>query len=286
MRKPTKITTVIATYNNQKSIDKCLSSLFQNQNPNLFQNKIIIIDNHSKDKTVEFTKKKYSSRVKILQNDSNRGFASAVNQVIQKDFKERNPDCFFLLNPDAWLEKKCLSLLTKEFRQNKSADIISPKIKNQAGKTIFRGGKIRWLDFKAVHCFSKNCQPDYITGASMLIKSKVFSKIGFFDERFFLYYEDADFCQRAKKGGFKMKIIKKAVAYHNESQSSSSEIKNHHLVKSGALFFHKHSPLFLKPYFWLIFYLRLIYHNFSGKKEVKEGLLKALEQIRNQKSRS
>ncbi|MFW5884791.1 MAG: glycosyltransferase family 2 protein [Patescibacteria group bacterium] len=283
MKKPVKITTVIVTYNNQKSIDKCLSSLVFNQNPDTLQNKIIVVDNHSKDQTVEFVKQKYASRVKIMRNNSNRGFASAINQVIQKEIKGRKPDCFFLLNPDAWLEKNCLPLLIKEFIERNSSDIISPVIKNQNKKVVFQGGKIKWLNFKAVHCFSENCNLDYITGASMLLKSDVFSNIGFFDERFFLYYEDVDFCRRAKKAGFKMKIIKKAITYHNESQSSSSKTKNYYLVKSGALFFYKHSPFLLKPYFWLIFYLRLLYHSFSGKKEVKKGLIKALKQIQQQK---
>ena len=119
--------------------------------------------------------------------------------------------------------------------------------------------------------FTKEVQ--YLSGCCLMMRKEVLEKNGFFDEKFFLYYEDADYSLRAKKNGFDLALAKNAICFHKESQSSNSKTKNHHLVKSGMIFFKKHYPKPLLPYFYLVLFLRIFYHRFfSRKKEVYLGL--------------
>ncbi|MFO7806862.1 MAG: glycosyltransferase family 2 protein [Candidatus Moraniibacteriota bacterium] len=259
---------IVITYNNQENIQKCLNSILNNAKCLKSATKIFVIDNNSRDKTVSIIKRKYKNQaVKLIKNKANTGFAKAVNQGIKKALKQDFFSNILLINPDTQLKKESLKQLIKE---TKRFDIISPKIKHPQGTTLFESGELNWLKMKATHSNKK--KPDYLTGACLLIKSSVFKKIGFLDESYFLYYEDADFCLRAKKAGFKLKTLLNTTIFHTESHSSNSKTKNYHLVKSGLIFFHKNYPSYLKPYFWAFFYLRLLYHQFSGKKEIKKAL--------------
>jgi GT2 family glycosyltransferase len=75
----------------------------------------------------------------------------------------------------------------------------------------------------------------------MMVRKQVFEKIGFLDERFFLYYEDADFSSRSKKAGFENLIVPDAKIEHMEKSENNSEKKIYWLVLSGLIFFRNNS---------------------------------------------
>lgn len=290
-----KLSIVIVTYNNQKTIKKCLASILNSDLTNINLN-LIIIDNNSSDKTISSVKKFFSSGpiadhpffagYFLVANKSNLGFAKAVNQGLKLAQEKTNPDYFFLLNPDAYLEKKCLRTLLKSSSLKKSTQSLkSPLIINLKNKKPwFSGGKLSWLKMRTKHLSDNNQSTDYLTGCALLIPKEIVQAIGFFDENFFLYYEDTDFSLRSKQAGFSLEIIPSALAYHQESYSFKSitdkqkngpsfELKNYYLSMSGLYFFYKHYPRWGKIYFWLFFFLRLIYHSlFSGKVEVARGI--------------
>ena len=89
----------------------------------------------------------------------------------------------------------------------------------------------------------------------MLVKKEVFKKIGLFSEDYFLYYEDADFCVRARKNGFECMVIPNAKSTHFEKSESDLSNKLYWLVISGLIFFEKNTPKILK--FWVRPYLHL-----------------------------
>ena len=90
-------------------------------------------------------------------------------------------------------------------------------------------------------------QSEFLTGCAMLIKRDVFEQIGFLDEAFFLYYEDADFSLRARKAGFSAWVVPEATVIHLEVSQKSSQ-KPYFLVLSGLIFFARHTPAYLRPY--------------------------------------
>jgi hypothetical protein len=269
-KKDFKLAIIIITYNSENTIEKCLKSI-QTQN---FPGKTIVIDNNSTDRT---WKKLTRLNIVKVKNSTNTGFAKSVNQGIKLAIKNFKPSHFFILNPDAYLDKNCLKKIFQTLptgrqvsQKNPEIGLITPKIKDaKTKKTIFTKGQINWLKMSTSHSSAKNAREDYLTGCCLLIKKAVLDKIGGFDERFFLYYEDADFSLRAKKAGFKIETVDDAICYHNESSSSDSKTKTYYLVKSGLIFFHKHFPWPIRiPYFWPIFWLRFFYHTLISKKEL------------------
>jgi GT2 family glycosyltransferase len=104
---------------------------------------------------------------------------------------------------------------------------------------------------------------DYVFGAAMLIRRSVFERIGLFDERFFLYLEDLDFCLRAQSAGFSLLFVPDAHVWHSGSASTAHNpaARNYHLVKSTVGFLRKHTPsMLIVPVlsFWMLVYLRAI----------------------------
>jgi len=118
----------------------------------------------------------------------------------------------------------------------------------------------------------------------MLIKKDVFKKVGLLDERFFLYYEDADFSYRARKSGFKLKIVSDAIVYHFE-KSSESLNKIYYLVFSGIIFFRKNANWAIRIYIEAYLLARKIKNKYDliRNPEDKEKILvqKAYREIKN-----
>jgi len=266
-----QLSILIITYNSQDSIEGCLKSI-QKQN---FPADILIIDNASTDDTWKMVQSLKTPDTTLIRNEANRGFAKAVNQGMKLSQKKLNPSSFLLLNPDTTLEEKCLKNLSAELSSDERLGLLSPIIKTQKNnQVIFKKGQINWLKMNTSHNSSTEAKNDYLTGCCLMIKKAVLDKIDGLDERFFLYYEDADFSLRAQEAGFKIKTDSRATCFHQESSSSDSDTKTYYLVKNGLLFFQKHfswpARLF---YFWPIFWIRFFYHTLiSRKKPVIKGL--------------
>ncbi len=270
---------IIITYNSQNQISNCLKSIEQCAIDNEMEKKIIIIDNNSTDSTLKIIQSG-NFDPEIIANKKNIGFAKAVNQGIKLAIEKIGADFLLLLNPDATLSKQCLSTLLKSWKEEKRIGAMSPLIIDPTDKKPwFSGAKINWLRMSTNHNIHPSSKTDYLTGCVLLLSKNTIQRVGHFDEAFFLYYEDADFSTRIKKAGLSLVIEPKAIAHHEESQSSTPSTKNYCLVKSGLLFFRKHYPKLLLPYFWTIFYLRYFYHQNISKKEI---VIKALQDFKKE----
>lgn len=255
--KMTKIFVIILNFNGGRDIIECLNSLKRERA------EIVVIDNGSFDSSLAMIKKNFP-KVKIIENNKNLGFAAGNNIGIRHAFK-RGADAFILLNQDTIVEKDFLEPLLRN-----QADIVGPVIKfKRRGKWIYDyGGKINWLIGRTSHQESLtyinsarlprrlNFQnPDYISGCAMLIKRPVFEKVGLLDERFFLYFEDADFCQRAKKAGFKIGVEPKAIIFHKLIEGKEkSFFQIYHLMRSNLIFINRYISFWKSPlaylYWW------------------------------------
>ncbi len=241
-------------YNGKETIKKCLDSVFYSDYPNF---EVVVVDNDSRDGSFELAKNLYS-KFHFIKNTNNSGF-SAGNNIGIRFALEKMTDYVFLLNNDAVLEKDTLLKLI-EASEKESAGIFSPIIYTRENRIWFAGGKIKWLKMKAVHenpSQEKKCpyETGYVSGCSMLVKKEVFKKTGLFSEDYFLYYEDADFCVRAGRNGFKCMVIPSAKITHFEKSESDLSNKVYWLVISGLIFFEKNTPKIIR--FWVRPYLHL-----------------------------
>jgi hypothetical protein len=249
-----KVFVIILNYNGKDTIKSCLDSVFCCDYPNF---EVVVVDNDSKDGSLELAKNLYS-KFHFIKNEKNIGFSGGNNIGIRFAL-EKIADYVFLLNNDATLEKDTLSKLIASAEKEK-AGIFSPLIYACDNKIWYSGGIIKWAQMRNVHAsqLPKGDDPystAYVTGCAMLVKKEVFKKIGLFSEDYFLYYEDADFCVRAKKEGFDSMVVPTAKITHFEKSELDLSNKIYWLVLSGLIFFKKNTPLYLKfitnPYLYL-----------------------------------
>ncbi len=184
--------------------------------------------------------------VVVDNNRINRGFAGGVNVGIKKALAKKATH-ILLINPDIKFAKTAIYSLLKV-----DSDIVSPVLKFiRDGKEILDyGGKVNWFLGRTTHNENIRGKVDYVSGACMLIRAEVFRKIGLFDQHYFMYFEDVDFCLRAKGAGFKVLVDKKTFVDHKiaEHKFSSNIAKKEYLIKSNEYFITKWVPWHFK---WL-----------------------------------
>lgn len=250
-----KVFVVILNFNGAKTLQNCLAAVFQSDYPGL---EVIVVDNNSTDGSLEEARIKYS-KAHFIKNSKNVGFSKGNNVGIRYAL-EKFADLVFILNNDTVIEKTTISDLVRTASMNKRIGITSPVILGSDNNSIwFAGGKIDWNKMRTVHETEKLSSlpysTQYLSGCAMLVKKEVFKEIGLFDERFFLYYEDADFSLRARKAGFDLIVDPSAHIRHLEQSNSENTSKTYWLVLSGMLFFNIHASFVRK--LWLYLYTAL-----------------------------
>lgn len=250
-----KVSIIVLNYNGGEFLKNCLKSLSAVSYPDL---EVIVVDNGSSDGSFETVSDFYPDAVAI-KNEKNLGFA-AGNNVGVRYAMENGADYVLLLNQDTEVEPDFLQKLIDVAENNPKAGILSPLIFwKRTDKVWFSGGKVNWLNMKSIHLTDlKKGMPyesDFITGCSILIKREVIEKIGSLSEKFFLYWEDADFSFRARKNGYLAMVVPESVIYHFEAYSEPAGNKLYWLVYSGLIFFQRNAESWAK--IWISFYYRI-----------------------------
>jgi GT2 family glycosyltransferase len=264
-----KITSIVVNWNLRDETIRCLTSLEMSKYPC----RTIVIDNGSSDGSAETIRETFPT-IEIISLPTNIGFARACNIGIQQILRERQDDFVFLLNNDATIHPLTLTKLIQSALTNPRAGIFGPKVfyRHPPQKIWYAGASRRRGVLAAVtpgrnesDCgqFDKVSAVDYVFGAAMFIRMSVFEKIGMFDDRFFLYLEDLDFCLRAQLSGCSLLFVPDAHVYHIGSASTSHNLRfrRYHQVNSSILFLQKHLPkLMILPasLFWTGVLLRMI----------------------------
>lgn len=256
----TKIAIIIINWNKPDLTIQTINSVLKINHHN-FKYQIFLVDNGSSDNSLVSLQKKFkdNNQITIIGNHSNLGFVggnnSAIKRILKQDF-----DAILLLNNDVLVDPDFLENLTKKLPKY---SLLAPKIyfapgleyhhdrytKKQQGHVIwFAGGQIDWDNIYGSHIGVDevdqgqrdqiNDQVDFLTGCCLLVDRQVFETIGFLDNKFFMYLEDADFCQRAKKAGFKIAYIPDSKIWHINSGSSKigGDLQTYFLSRNRLLF--------------------------------------------------
>lgn len=252
---------IIVNFNSGKTLVKLIDDLIKvREIRSNLDIHIVIVDNNSDDSYLRSLRPLDPSTsgksdfpslgmtVRMIKNKKNLGFAGGCNVGI-KYALENNADSVLLLNQDTVIESDFLLPLI-----NNSAHLIAPVIKFKRGNNWIYdlGGIVNWWIGRARHLEIVERPPlaemqgvalkiDYISGCCILVKREVFEKIGLLDERFFLYFEDVDFCLRAKRAGFKIAVESKSIIIHELIEGKQKSIFHKwHLLESNFLFINKY----------------------------------------------
>jgi len=284
----------LLNFNGKKNTLDCLESLVNIRKDNL-RVSIVIVDNASKE---EFDLKsrvfKNMSPV-VIRNNKNLGFSGGHNVSIKYSL-ENEADYVLILNNDTYVDKDFLTELLKTADKDKSIGILVPKIyfapgsefhkdrysKEEIGKVLwYAGGEINWenvigcnrgVDEVDREQYDKVEETELATGCCMLIKKDVFERIGVFDDKYFLYYEDSDLSIRAKNKGFKIVYVPKSIIWHKNAGSaggSGSVLQDYYITRNRLLFGFKYAPIRSK----LALFKESLFLLFRGRPWQKRGIV-------------
>lgn len=236
-----KVAVVILNYKVKYLVLKCLSSIEKSSYPNLV---IVVVDNDSQDGLRDCLN--VSDNLLFIQNKDNLGYAGGNNSGIREALKQQ-ADFIFILNPDTTIESNTIEKLVEGIKRNQ-ADLANPKIYFAGSRKLwFAGKRMDLANVIASHIgvdqedagqYNQERIINDVTGGALLVSVKVFQKVGLFDERYFMYYEDSDLAMRAKKAGFKAVYVPSAIVYHRNAQSSGlgSSLQDYFITRNRMLF--------------------------------------------------
>ena len=214
-----KVFTIIVTFNGINWIEKCIQSLINSS----IKTNIVVIDNGSNDGTQNLIKT--FKEIQFIQAEENLGFGKANNLGIKLAL-EQGADYLFLLNQDAWVEHNTIENLIKIDKPNKDIGIISPLHLNGEGNAIdklfsyciapsINNQSNFYFSDLVTNQVKEVYSVNFINAAAWLIPKHTIEKIGLFDELFFHYGEDENYCQRANYHDLKIIFVPESKIYHD-----------------------------------------------------------------------
>ncbi len=258
-----RISVVVVTYNSSSEISTCLAALLPTCASLLRE--VVVVDNASQDGTPNVVQQ--SPGAVLIRNRTNEGFAAAVN----KGFERTSGEHVLVLNPDVIVNLKALEVLSRELDANAKYAAVGcrmmcsdgtpqasarrfPTIASFVGRLLLTNSVARrfrlscefghWTDFTmSSHGLTA---VDWILGGCMLIRRSAYETIGRLDEKYFLYYEDIDWCFRARLRDWRVGFTSNAEVVHAYRRSSSHLRLRNSLIgvhlKSASRFFCKYVP--------------------------------------------
>ena len=270
------ISIIIVSWNVRSLLEQCLRSIHRNQysafniqsapNPEhrILNTEILIVDNASHDGTVEMLRAEFPA-VRVIANSANLGFTRANNQALAL----AQGRYLFLLNPDTELRADALQKMFEYAEQNPRVGIIGPQLFYGDGSiqssrrrfptrvTAFLESTIlqQWFpqnrtltQFYMRDTRDDETQPvDWINGSAMFVRRQVYDQVGGFDEAFFMYSEELDWCRRAKNAGWQIVYLPSAQITHYEGKSSEQ------VVAQRDIYFHSSKIRYYNKYHGVFF---------------------------------
>lgn len=228
-----KISVILVNYNGGDYNDNCMMSVFASTIKERLE--VIVVDNGSTDGSLEDLEARWGEdgRVHILPLEQNYGFSRANNEGIKWALAQGRK-YFLLLNNDTEIEADTIELLEACYRETEG--IVVPKVLYAdrpetiwcAGGTfsrIIRKAAQRGLNEIDKGQYDKSCNCDFANGCCMFLSDKIIDKLGFLDERFFLYYEDTEYSLRAEKKDVPVRYCAEAKIYHKVNGSTKGNEK-------------------------------------------------------------
>ncbi|PIE33327.1 hypothetical protein CSA56_12210 [candidate division KSB3 bacterium] len=248
-----KLLIALVNYNTTELLVKCLDSL-ESQHLDV-DYRIVVVDNNSPDGGADQIREAYPE-VTVLCNSQNGGYAKAVNQAI----REFNSDYILLLNPDIEVKPGSLERMLAFMNTTPDAGIIGGKLLNPDGTLqyscrtfytlpiilyrrtflgkLFPNSKILTRHLMQDWDHQSVREVDWMLGACLMIRRNALREVGLMDERFFLYFEDVDWCYRMKKWGWKVYYVPQAEMVHHHQRQSAQGFINKTLTYHITSMFH------------------------------------------------
>jgi GT2 family glycosyltransferase len=273
----TKLSIIVVSWNTKPAILDCLRSIGEFPPSVTFE--IIVVDNASIDGSVAAIRREFP-QVIVLANGENRGFAVANNEGIA----QAKGQYLLLLNPDTIVHRGALDSMVYFMDENADVGVCGPLLLNSDGTIqrsvrrfpgfraalyrntflqsagFFRGQYRTYMMSDFAH--DRTMDVDQVMGAAFMTRRSVLDRIGLLDERFFMYYEEVDFCRRAKHTGWRVVFLPQARITHVGGASSDQAPVSIDVMRLTSLiaYFRKHRGILVTAAFNSVFKPAILLH--------------------------
>ncbi|MEM7233132.1 MAG: glycosyltransferase family 2 protein [Planctomycetota bacterium] len=285
------VSVVIVSFNTKDLLRECLQTL--NDRAGKVSYETIVVDNASNDGSPQMVSEEFPDAV-LIRSDTNLGFAGANNLA----FKSARGRYVVLLNSDAFPEPEALERSVTYMDQDPSIGLGGARLVGRDGSwqpsarmfpsllndfLTLSGLAAKYPESKFFGRFDRtwanqdqSAEVDWVPGAYSIVRRDLLEKIGYFDENFFLYYEEVDLCRRIKKKGYTVQYWADVVVVHVGGESSRT-VKRLTMsgpgsqltlwrIRSAFLYYRKHHGSFLT---WLSMTAEHFWHRLRYKKNQK-----------------
>lgn len=228
-----KLSILIVNWDTRDLVVKCVHSILKHAVGINYE--VIIVDNHSKDGSVEQLTNLFghNKRIRVIQSFRNLGFAKANNLA----YENSSGQYLLLLNPDTEIMEGSLPTMISYLQEHPEVGVLGPKLLNPDGTLQpsvrrFPGIWSSLVVFSGMHRFirpkkylmgdftyDKVAEVDQVMGAALMTRREIVEKLGLFDDKFWLWYEEVDYCKRVKKAGSRVVFLPQASIVHFGAQS-------------------------------------------------------------------
>lgn len=227
------LTVVVVTFNSAQEIGACLDAIPVAVGDLSYQ--VLVVDNASTDGTVDLIRSRYPT-TSVLELSENVGFAGANNVAVAQSSGRH----VVLLNPDTIPDPESLRRMVLFMEEFPAAGVVAPKLVNPDGldqgtarsfptplNAIFGRRSIltrlfpknRWSRRYLIGVAKRGTEPvevDWVSGACLMVSREALQSVGLLDDRYFMYWEDADWCRRIKNAGYQVYTLPGARVVHDE----------------------------------------------------------------------
>jgi GT2 family glycosyltransferase len=298
--RPISILVVIVNYRTAELTINCIKSLLD-QIKAVPEAHVVVVDNHSPDDsaailTNAINSGQWQNWVSLIVSEKNGGYAFGNNLAIRAALASASPPAYiWLLNPDTEVRSGALQTLSEFMQSHPDCGIAGSGFENQDGTDwpiAFRFPSIwselneglrlgmvsrllsKWVVAREMP--RENAEVDWMAGASLLIRREVFDTVGLMDEKYFLYFEETDFCLQTKKAGWRIWYVPESRVMHIAGQSTQLTVRNSRPPRTPKYWFesrrryfvknHGKSYAFLADIIWVLGYLLWIVRRLIQRK--------------------
>lgn len=219
---------IVLNWNGRDDTIRCLQSLKGQVNAAF---RVIVVDNGSADDSVSAIRRSFPE-VEIVETGENLGYAEGNNVGIRREL-DAGAEYVLVVNNDTILESDCVSAMVREARAHPEAAAIGAKnfsLKNQRAIYNF-GGRFDWMGRPRLvkHSHTDDVQTEspqttaWLSGCAILFNRRALEQVGLFDPRYFLLFEETDWCIRARRANFTLRLAPEAHVWHERAASFGSK---------------------------------------------------------------
>jgi GT2 family glycosyltransferase len=243
---------VVLNWNGKEDTIECLTSVGQLDYLNY---EVIVVDNGSTDGSVNAIRARFSQFC-VLETNKNLGYAGGNNVGIRHAL-EREAEFILVLNNDTVVSPQLLNKLVSSAAQHPEAGFLGPRLLYHDRPEFVWFDSAQWNVTLNHFEYPGQNEPvsslditdhetDYVCGAALFVRAKTARQIGLMDERYFLVWEEVDWCYRARKAGWKSIVAPQAVLWHKVGVSFGGEdspLRTYFAVRNSLLWYGHHAGI-------------------------------------------